>query len=59
MALYKIYKDPSDGNKVVGVNKDLWNNTTIGILLENNEDNTDLQEYLKWVEAGNTAEAAD
>lgn len=57
MALYKFFKDPVDG-QVIGVDKDLGNNTYLGILLSNTE-NTDTQEYLKWVDEGNTAEAAD
>ena len=57
MALYKFFKDPIDG-KVIGVDKDLGNNTYLGILIDNPE-NTDTQEYLAWVSEGNTAEAAD
>ena len=56
MALYKFFKDPVDG-QVIGVNKDLGNNTYLGILLSNTE-NTDTQEYLEWAKT-NTAEAAD
>ena len=57
MALYKFFKDPIDG-EVIGVDKDLGNNTYLSILI-NNPENTDTQEYLKWVDEGNTAEAAD
>ena len=57
MALYKFYKDLDGSN--LGVTKTLGNNTYLCILLNNNEDNTDLQEYKEWVEAGNTTEAAD
>ena len=57
MALYKFFKDPVDG-QIIGVNKDLGNNTYLGILLSNTE-NVDTQEYLAWVAKGNTAEAAD
>jgi len=56
MALYKFFKDPVDG-QVIGVDKDLGNNTYLGILLSNTE-NADTQEYLEWVAAGNTPEAA-
>ena len=57
MALYKFFKDPVDG-QIIGVNKDLGNNTYLGILLSNT-DNSDTQEYLEWVAEGNAAEAAD
>ena len=54
--LYKFFKN--------------WNGETIGVLKDSpddnyvisvpiNDENTDYQEYLKWVAAGNTAEAAD
>jgi len=57
MALYKFFKDPVDG-QIIGVNKDLGNNTYLGILLSNAE-NVDTQEYLEWVAEGNTADPAD
>ena len=53
--IYKLQKNKFDGSinsvsKRVGI-------TTQSIPFD--PDNTDYQEYLKWVEAGNTAEAAD
>ena len=57
MALYKFFKDPIDG-EVIGVDKNLGNDVYLSILI-NNPENTDTQEYLAWVAAGNTADAAD
>ena len=58
MALYKFFKDPVDG-QIIGVNKDLGNNTYLGILLSSTE-NADTQEYLEWKAIdGNEPEAAD
>ena len=51
---YKFLKN-TDGD-TVGVFYD-ENNERVSIPLAN--DNTDYQEYLEWVAAGNTAEAAD
>tara|TARA_Y100000114_G_scaffold42155_1_gene37522 strand:- start:17 stop:199 length:183 start_codon:yes stop_codon:yes gene_type:complete len=53
--IYKFYKNPISGN-----NSGIWlskDNKTYSIPLD--EANTDYQEYLEWVEEGNTAEAAD
>jgi len=60
MALYKFGRRKTvDGVKQdsVVVVKDLGNGGTLCIPFAN--DNTDYQEYLAWVAAGNTAEAAD
>ena len=57
MALYKFYKDTDGSN--LGVTKTLGNNTYLCILLNNNEDNIDYQEYKEWVDAGNTTDPAD
>jgi len=59
MALYKLSKNIQ--GEVNGVIKD---NGTVGtskyrLHIPLAEDNTDYQEYLEWVAAGNTAEAAD
>ena len=53
MADYKFYKDAVNQTTNVGViyKEKLW------IPFDN--DNKDYQEYLAWVTAGNTAEAAD
>ena len=56
MALYKLLKSSIDGT-VSTVLKQSDPNLKISIPF--NTDNTDYQEYLKWVEAGNTPEAAD
>ena len=52
MTTYKFQKAPQ-GSANVAVLKD--NKTSIPL----DDQNTDYQEYLKWVAAGNTAEAAD
>ena len=53
---YKLY--PNDEN---GVAKQAIQKTEEGVIFSIPFDkvNTDYQEYLKWVEKGNTAEAAD
>ena len=48
--MYKLLKE---NNVVVGILRD--NKDSIPI----NEENTDYQAYLKWLEAGNTPEPAD
>jgi hypothetical protein len=53
--MYKLYKDVIT-NTVIGVQKE-QNGYLISIPIA--EDNTDYQEYLKWVDAGNTPEPAD
>ena len=58
MALYKFFKDPIDG-EVIGVDKDLGNDTYLSILI-NNPENRDTQEYLEWKAIdGNEPEPAD
>ena len=63
MALYKLLKETiynSSGNKEViqtGVKKDLGGGSSI--LIPFSQGNTDYQEYLEWVAACNTEEAAD
>ena len=57
MALYKFRKNPITG-QVETVIKN-WNKTSCLHIKLGIEDNTDYQEYLEWVAAGNTAEAAD
>ena len=53
---YKLLKDIySDTITNVLITRDDGNNGSIPI----DPANTDYQEYLKWVEEGNTAEAAD
>jgi len=51
--MYKLNKD-IDLNKIISIIR-LEDKTFIPLV----EDNTDYQEYLKWVEAGNTPEPAD
>jgi len=53
MALYKLY-NTDEGTQ--GVRKNL---TNFNIAIPFDPANTDYQEYLEWVAAGNTAEAAD
>jgi len=57
MVLYKFRKNLITG-EVESVIKKLDNNRSLHILLSNTE-STNYQEYLEWVAAGNTAEAAD
>ena len=56
---FKLQKDGLSGN-VLGV---LRTENALGVTdncyIPFDPDNIDYQEYLKWVEAGNTAEAAD
>ena len=56
MAKYKLI---SDRGSTIGIIKkeDIPTNTSVNIPIA--PDNTDYQEYLAWVAAGNTAEAAD
>ena len=53
--IYKLYNSPLTGN-LDGVRKQTGE---ITLCIPINEENTDYQEYLKWVAEGNTAEAAD
>jgi len=52
--IYKLQKDMA--GSVNSVNKRVSNSTQS---IPFDPDNTDYQEYLEWVAAGNTAEAAD
>ena len=52
--MYKLQKDSLSG-KIVSIG--FVDNPLISIPI--NEDNTDYQEYLKWVAEGNTPEPAD
>ena len=54
MALYKLTNTP---DRPTTVKKDDGSGVTL--IIPFNPENTDYQEYLKWVEAGNTPEAAD
>ena len=54
MALYKLIKD-WEGNEVA-VTKDCG---SYSLDIPFSQGNTDYAEYLEWVAAGNTAEAAD
>jgi len=57
MALYKLVSDPNQP----GVEKVVVKNSGNGYAtyIPFDSDNTDYQEYLAWVAAGNTADAAD
>ena len=57
MALYKFKKNQITG-QVETVIKD-WDKTSCLHIKLGIEANTDYQEYLKWVEEGNTADPAD
>jgi len=51
---YKLIKNP-----VTGATNEVVKRKVDSAFIPFDEANTDYQEYLKWVEAGNTAEAAD
>ena len=53
--MYKLIKSPFDG-EIRTVNKQDENNL---LSIPFTPDNTDYQEYLKWLEAGNTPLPAD
>tara|TARA_B100001250_G_C19604738_1_gene702236 strand:+ start:390 stop:563 length:174 start_codon:yes stop_codon:yes gene_type:complete len=53
---YKFYADEY-GKSVPAIQRTLDNGTITSIPFDSR--NTDYQEYLEWVAAGNTAEAAD
>jgi len=56
--LYKFGKD-MDGEINQVMRKETINSVTTKICMPLDPQSSDYQEYLKWVEAGNTAEAAD
>ena len=61
MAIYKLFKDPIS-NKEDSVIKTISKTSDGGhhyLSIPFDPENTDYQEYLEWVAAGNTAEAAD
>jgi hypothetical protein len=57
--LYKFGKDPVDNEINQVVKKETIGDLTHILSIPMDENNTDYQDYLEWVEAGNTAEAAD
>ena len=61
MAQTKLYKFGKgiDGDVNQVIKKETVNSITIKSCIPLNPANTDYQEYLEWVAAGNTAEAAD
>ena len=53
---YKLFKDPiTNAENITVIKKDNYGDFSIPF----DPENTDYQEYLKWVDEGNTAEAAD
>ena len=50
--MYKLFKNPIDGTIICVVSSD-------GECIPFDEANTDYQQYLKWLEEGNTPEPAD
>ena len=54
---YKLIKDPRTGNTDQCIK--YTDSTNVVKFIPYSEDNADYQEYLKWVDEGNTAEAAD
>ena len=57
--LYKFDKDPIDNEINQVIKKETNGSATRITCIPLDENNTDYQEYLEWVAAGNTAEAAD
>jgi len=55
---YKLFPDVK-GEKVPSVQRITDDGRKVTIPTRHAEGNTDYQEYLEWVAAGNTAEAAD
>tara|TARA_R100000458_G_scaffold17969_1_gene15583 strand:+ start:246 stop:425 length:180 start_codon:yes stop_codon:yes gene_type:complete len=54
---YKFNKDSA--GQVTGVHPYIDGTLKVGICIPIAEGNSDYREYKKWVDAGNTAEAAD
>ncbi len=54
---YKLYNNP-EGTHVVSV-RPYENGAWLNKFIPTSQENADYQEYLEWVAAGNTAEAAD
>ena len=54
---YKKVKDPASGEELPSINKII--DDKFNLAIPNDPDNRDYKEYLAWVAAGNTAEAAD
>ncbi len=54
---YKLFKDPiTNAENITVIKKDNYGGE---FSIPFDPENTDYQEYLKWVDEGNTAEAAD
>ena len=56
---YKLYPKDPKGDSVNSVQRITDDGEKCSIPTKHAEGNTDYQEYLEWVAAGNTAEAAD
>jgi hypothetical protein len=54
---YKLIKDPIDND--IRCVEQTSTDSNVRLCIPFVEDNTDYQEYLKWVAEGNTAEPAD
>jgi len=55
---YKLHNSITEGS-LVSIIKSDSTESNLKLFVPIDPDNTDYQEYLKWVDAGNTAEAAD
>jgi len=57
---FTLNRVDKDGNDVVVTHEDILDKRiTPNRAIPKDSENTDYQEYLKWVDEGNTAEAAD
>jgi hypothetical protein len=54
-----MYRQTKDGNELLKAVIRVTDNSTVSSFIPFDPDNTDYQEYLKWLADGNTPEPAD